>query len=266
MPNTPLKASSGVLEVISDEPEALESFVEPPEVINQWNTCRRFIESACMFQKASLAAQVMAGLELIQLKKHYNISHGGDRKSNPHCVGLIWETALKEHLYISKSTAQRWIEMAQAAKPRLKKINFDLGNIISKNPYDLSSTEQEMLTGAVIKITDGYTQSEFMREMGLVKLPQGSGARGGNTRSIATNTPDDTEETHAETGACVTKEEAANAKADMMFEGQRASVRVLINLLDEQLRDKKFHASDKSDRIKLHGYLIDLAAAVKDTL
>lgn len=131
-----------------------------------WAKARRFVEAAQLFQRASLAAQIMAGFELTALHKEWGVQRGGDRRSKPHDAALLptWAEAVKEHLGISPDTAARWMEMARVAKPRLSKGDLDLGRILEKNPGALTPAEQELLKKAVHQISDGRTQMEFMLE------------------------------------------------------------------------------------------------------
>lgn len=210
---------------------------------DRWQRARNYVEGAALFQRASLAAQIMAGFELAELNKIYNRQgKRSDLTLSHDDTKLSWEEALKQHLGIGKMTAWRWMEMAKAAKPRLAKSDLQLGAILEKHPGALTGPEQELLRHAVHKISDGRTQMEFMLEEGIIKAPQGSGAKGGNTGG----------------------RQATNV--EVLAEGQREQTRLLINLLTEALTDRPWNPADEADRRKLHGLLIDTASAVKETL
>jgi hypothetical protein len=146
----------------------------------RWAKARRFIEAATLFQRASLAGQIMAGLELSELHRIYE-SQGkrSDLTSFHGETKFTWEQALEKEVGISRTTAWRWMEMGRAARPRLAKSDLELGAILEKNPGALTAAEQELLKKAVHKISDGKTQLEFMLEAGVTKAAQGSAAKGG---------------------------------------------------------------------------------------
>jgi hypothetical protein len=124
---------------------------------------------------------VMVGFELAALQKAHGIHNGGVHGSLSHDgkVKDDWETILKKETGLSQSTAYRFMSMAKAAAPRLKKFpalkNFDL---FAKPLSMLPAPQREAMEHAVKKITDGKTQAEFGEQLGLWKKPQGSGATG----------------------------------------------------------------------------------------
>lgn len=169
---------------------------------------RQYATQSDRFARASLAMQVMAGFELLEIKAQSPYTRGGRRtpKSNPHDAGLTknahdsavlaktapsnpfdgwptWETFLNQALQISADTAGRWMAMAENARPRLKKLDGwgSLVRDLMERPIsDLNPDEVEVLSRAVAKITDGRTQLDFLAELGIVKRP-GNPALGGNT-------------------------------------------------------------------------------------
>lgn len=172
----------------------------------RWAKAKRFIEAATLFQRASLAGQIMAGLELGELHKIYE-SQGrrSDLTSSHNVTKLSWEEALEKEVGISRMTAWRWMEMGRAARPRLAKSDLELGAILEKNPGSLTAAEQELLKKAVHKISDGKTQLEFMLEAGVTKAAQGSAAKGGK---LTAGTPAAT----ASTGALTVQQTADAAQ------------------------------------------------------
>lgn len=234
--------------------------------IDPWAKARRLVEAATLFQRASLAAQILAGMELLTLHKRWGVKPGRPAKlphdavispgSKPHDVALIpgkWADAVKQQLGISCDTASRWMEMAKAAKPRLAKADLDLGAILEKNPGALTPAEQELLKKAVHKISDGRTQMEFLLECGAVKAPQGSGAKGGNTRATLTSGDDTADQGEGEPTA------AEPAAWDPRAEKLNA-------LLMEAMQDGWWNDCAEAARRTLHGNLVDAVSAVAATL
>lgn len=215
-------------------------------VEDKWERAKRFVTAATLFQRASLAAQIMAGLMLIDLYKAYGIKKG-KRTDLPHNAGSSesWPDAVRKRLGISDDTAYRWMDMARAAKPRLTKGDIDLGAILEKNPGALTQAEQELLQKAVHKISDGKTQLEFMLECGAVKAPQGSAARGGALGGAGKN---------------------RTGNAEALAKLANIQVQHIKDMLTEALMDKPWIACDKANREELHGLLVDATAAVAKTL
>jgi len=173
---------------------------KPDPIAEQWAKARRYVEAATLFQRASLAAQIMAGFVLLDLFKGFRETRGGDHKSSRYLVENqkfhsetfdfhppvtvsekreLWEEAVKRELAISKVTAWRWMEMARAAKSRLTKGDIDLAAILEKNPGAITPAEQELLKRAVHKISDARTQMEFLLECGVTKAPPAYHGGGG---------------------------------------------------------------------------------------
>ena len=170
---------------------------------------RQYATASDRFARASLAMQVMAGIELSEIKRQSPYTRGGKRtpKSNPHDAGLTknanesaslvkiaqgsdpfagfatWDAFLADNLGISADTAGRWIAMAEAARPRLKRLDGwgSLVRDLMERPIaTLEPSEIDVLAKAVAKITDGRTQLDFLQELGIVKRP-GNPSLGGNT-------------------------------------------------------------------------------------
>ena len=268
-PISPLPAMSKAHPKAPLSPAVIEIEPAPGAVqVDPWAKARRLVEAATLFQRASLAAQILAGLELLTLHKTWGVKRGGDRKSGskphdvaliggegakPHGVALIpkWSDAVKKHLGISDQTAARWMEMAKAAKPRLSKSDLDLGSILEKNPGALTPAEQELLKKAVHKISDGRTQMEFLLECGVTKASQGSGAKGGNTRGG---------------GAGGDNNDGEAGEPAVPADGWEPRAKGLNNLLVEALGDNPWNECNEAERRILHGNLIDAAKAVAATL
>ena len=162
---TPSKPMSKALAKTSPTTIDIEPAAAAPD---PWAKARLFVEHATLFQRASLAAQIMAGFELLALHKSLGMRQGKRSDRNfPHSAGS-WEKAVKTELGISADTASRWMGMAKEAKPRLSKGDLDLGAILEKHPGALTPAEQELLKKAVHKISDGRTQMEFLIDCGAI--------------------------------------------------------------------------------------------------
>ena len=241
-----LKASrhDNVIEIAAS-PAAVSTPAQDP-----WAKARRFYESASLFQRASLAAQIMCGFELIALHKAYDVKAGRkDKNQLPQAVVIKWPEAVKEYLGCSDQTAYRFMDMARTAKPRLAKGDLDLGALLEKHPGALTPAEQELLKKAVHKISDGRTQMEFLLECGSVKAPQGSAVKGGDTRK------GDSAPVIVHTAAC-----------SPVIPGWEPRAQYLNGLLAESLIDGWWNECDEAQRRELHGNLLDAVRAVAATL
>lgn len=156
----------------------------PVAVAGTWDGARKWRDASVAMERGKLFCQVMLGFELVALRATIGLQQGGDHKtaegrSKSQTGTLIWDEALERELGLSRTSAYRMMEMAEAAKPRLKKLpglrDFDP---TAQPVASLPAPQQEALTTAVKKLTDGTTQVEFMRELGLAKFPQGGGATG----------------------------------------------------------------------------------------
>lgn len=148
------------------------------------DSVRAWVQHAARFERAKTACQVMAGFELIEIKRSMGFVQGGRRGQKPNdSVFASWEEWVPAHCGISADTARNWMKMAEALKPRLRKLP-GLGGIIREIiDVPLSQWPEEkcrLLTDAVHKLADGRGQLEFMLELGIVKRPQGASAQGGD--------------------------------------------------------------------------------------
>ncbi len=144
----------------------------------------------------------MAGFALAELHEKHGIKRGGDR-AKPNDSGLLWSDLVKQKCGISDDTARNWMGMAKEAAKRLKKLNLD-GQVTFRElmelPVDQWTDEQmTIVTSAIAKLTDGKTQLDFMRELGLAKKPighglknskRGTGGKGGDDEKEAEDSPE----------------------------------------------------------------------------
>jgi hypothetical protein len=162
-------------------PPALHSFSgggSAPSVpsISGWDGVRYYADLAGKFERAKLACQVMAGFELIELRKAPSIRQGRrtdlTSPNDSEKLQTTWPELVKEFAGISDDTARNWMAMAAAVKPRLAKIADGpdrLREILALPPSAWDSPAIELVSSAVHKITDGKSQLEFMFDLGLIK-------------------------------------------------------------------------------------------------
>lgn len=143
-----------------------------------WDAVKYWAVLAAKFSHASVAAQVMAGFTLNELKKAHNIKPG-----NPHHGelpnGLViksWPELVAEHAGISDETARNWMKMADGVKSRWKKLapQEKLKALMSVPPSAWSEDDTKLVSDSLHKVTDGQTQTDFMRELGLAKKKPGN--------------------------------------------------------------------------------------------
>ncbi len=243
MPKTALKSRSRPpaidVEILSDAPAIIETSELDP-IAASWQRVRRYHGLAGLHLAASTAAQVLAGMELIDLHQSHK---GRGRRSDLSHDGTSWDDRLTE-AGVTRTTAYRWMDMAKAARKRLAKDNTDLAALLDQPPAAMTEIERETLKRAVHKITDGATQSEFMFELGITRgkvRPKGGNL--GGERTVDTRTP-----------------------AEILTERAREKTDALNITLEEVLLDSPFHAAPEESRRRLHGLLVDLTAALKATL
>jgi len=133
-----------------------------------WDGVRHWQTAAKLFEQGKLFSQVMIGFELLALHKANGISQGKrtDLSGNFPQSGGSWEDILQKETGLADSTARRYMDMATAAAPRLKKLpalkNFDP---FTNNIAQLPEPQRKALTSAVKKLTDGKSQADFFEEL-----------------------------------------------------------------------------------------------------
>lgn len=174
------------VEVLTDVPDVAApgdlTISGKPEVIRRW------VDAAAQFSRCQVAASVMAGLGLIEAKKAGGWVQGGVRGDAQDRPAETWEEFCTEQVGISADTARNWMRMAEAVKPRLRKLNGVgalMRDILAKPVSQLTENQQRLLTDAVHKVADGRGQMEFLAELGLAKKAQGAAAKGGDTGGAA---------------------------------------------------------------------------------
>lgn len=256
------KTALNSAEIIDIEPATLPTPSAALPALDPWAKVRRYAEHAALFQRASLACQIMAGFELIALRdatkrqgKRSDTSSAsrkkldGNTSASRNNSGEGFLAEVEKLGGISRSSAYEWMEMAKVARPRLAKGDYDLAAILEKHPGALSPAEQELLKTAVHKISDGRKQMEFLLECGAIKAPQGSGAKGGDTRAAA-----------------AANAAAAEGTEPVPFDGWEPRAKHLNNLIVEALGDGWWNECNEAQRRELHGNLVDALRAVAETL
>ena len=151
----------------------------PVVIAGTWDGARHWLDTAKMFEQGKLFAQVMAGFELLALQKASGIQNGVDRRSDSQ-IGKLkpdFETVLKKETGLSQSTAYRFMSMAKAAAPRLKKLPALRGfDPTAAALSAMTAPQAAAMATAVKKLTDGKTQQEFGEQLGLWKKKQWSTA------------------------------------------------------------------------------------------
>lgn len=152
----------------------------PMAVEGTWEAARTWLQRTRIMAEGALFCQVMTGLELLHLRDNHGETRGRPGKK-VHGGGLISFSDLAcQETGLGRSTVFKLIEMASSALPRLRKLPGLRGFDPTTSPVGLlSAPQQEALTTAVHKLTDGLSQADFLAELGLAKMPQGSGATGG---------------------------------------------------------------------------------------
>ncbi len=158
-----------------------EPIIGDVTVPSDWGAIRKYAEAARQFGRAQVACQVMAGLGLLELRKQHAPRRG---RRAAHAEGKAsWDDVVAEHAGIGKDTATIWMKMAEVVRPRLRKMSGagELFREILRRPIgELTESQQLLLQDAVHKVTDGYSQLEFLRELGICTQPAGHGAKGGD--------------------------------------------------------------------------------------
>jgi hypothetical protein len=169
-----------------------------------WDTARNILAGIQQALRISIAGQVLLGQELKTLKKDLGFVHGGDRRSSAHDEHLIhqtWAEWVKSELGLSRPTADRMIEMFDAARARLKKISHTadlpggtkkLALLFDARPSTMADEDREKLQQVIERITDGASQKELLEELRLVKRHDSSGI-GGDTSAHKKPKPSDAE-------------------------------------------------------------------------
>jgi hypothetical protein len=104
----------------------LQTISAPKEISGPatWDTVKYWATLAGKFQHASVAAQVMCGFALAELKKTHGIKQGkrtdlqlpDQSGSSTPTEAKSWPELVTEHAGISDDTAGKWMKMADGVK------------------------------------------------------------------------------------------------------------------------------------------------------
>ena len=144
-----------------------------------WDTVKYWATLAGKFQHASVAAQVMCGFALTELKKKHGIRQGKRTDLQlPDQSGSSpsWETLVEQYAGISDDTAGNWMKMSDGIKSRWKKLapQEKLKELMAVPPSQWSEDDTKLVSDSLHEVTDGQTQTDFMRELGLAKKKPGN--------------------------------------------------------------------------------------------
>lgn len=139
---------------------------DPFSLVNEYHGLAR------LSMAQSCAYMVLAGVELRAAKK--DVQHGewthlfidSDPKNARACA---FEMSIR--------TAQKYMEMAEAAKRNIPELMALCGN---QSLADLPEEQREKIVKAIRKVADGSTYQQLALEWNIAKKPLGSGARGGH--------------------------------------------------------------------------------------
>lgn len=142
------------------------------------------------FEHCTLLARVMQGLCLTDLRKLHGSEKGGRPKTSESFGGFSpWSDYIKSKWGFTDDTARARIQLAEAAKPRLKKLAENaqkgLGAILDKPFSQLSEGEFDSLKSVTHKLTDGKTNRMLQEELGLFKGDAGKKKGGARDKSGA---------------------------------------------------------------------------------
>jgi hypothetical protein len=160
-----------------------------------WEAAKYWADLASKFQHASVAAQVMAGFVLNELHKAHGIKPGARTDLNlPTELGgseapKSWPDLVKDQAGVSDETARKWMGMADGVKKKWKKLapQDRLKELMAVSPSAWTDKDMKLVCDSLHKVTDGKSQLDFMRELGLAKKPPGNpNATGGTARKLTT--------------------------------------------------------------------------------
>lgn len=147
-----------------------------------WDTARNYLAGTQQAFRLAIAGQVLLGMELMNLKKDLGFTHGNNQHARSgqavQSSDRTWADWVQSELGISYKTADRMIQMWDAARTRIKKIGHTkdlpggtkkLALIVDARPSTLAPEDREKLASVVERITDGTTQAALLEELKLVK-------------------------------------------------------------------------------------------------
>lgn len=142
-----------------------------------WTRAQKLWTIVQGYARAYVFGQVLLGAELQRLKGALGFLPGRPKKSGQ--IGRIssheqqpntWPDYLTAELGLAERTANRFIQLAESARKRLRKLGHAKALALLDTPWlQLTEPEQESLTGIVRNITDGTTQAELLQELKIAR-------------------------------------------------------------------------------------------------
>lgn len=169
-------------------PAAVAESSDPVGLVN------RYHEMARLSMAQSCAFMILAGFELIALKKQ--AKHGEWEKLFPEpgsksARACVFQMALR--------TAQKYMGLADAAKKHVSELKgLPIGDVPL---WQLADAQRDIVLKAAHKSGDGQTYQQLAWDWNLAKRPQGSGARGGHHPEKDDGSNDTTEDDSEEFAA-----------------------------------------------------------------
>lgn len=155
----------------------------PKDAVAFWNNL------AAQFARGQVASQVMCGFALEELKKEMGFVQGGFRGQKPNeSVFDSWEDFLVETYHMTGDTARKWMDMAKGVRADFKKLGLGerFRALLATPPSQWNAEETKLLSDSLQKVTDGLTQTDFLRQLGLAKKPSGNpNASGHGKRALS---------------------------------------------------------------------------------
>lgn len=155
--------------------------LQTTETHPSWDQARNILAGIQQALRISIAGQVLLGLELKNLKKDLGFTHGNNQHTARTAqVGQssTWADWVKAELGLSKTTADRMIDMFDAAKARIKKLGHTgdlpggtkkLALLCDSRLSTMTDEDRESLHKVIERITDGETQKSLLEDLRLIK-------------------------------------------------------------------------------------------------
>ncbi len=163
-------------------PEAAMITVEPDGLgiesdNRQWDRARLILESVKMTSRMNLAAQVMLGGELTEIRASLGFNgRGGDRRSKSASAdlkigGRTWEEWCKAELKISRDTADRCVSCFQVIKRRGEALGdaAPAFRLLCAPASTLDDEEYKILQRIVNELIEGNSQKDLLHELKILK-------------------------------------------------------------------------------------------------
>lgn len=143
-----------------------------------WATAKEYWEAAGKFEECKLYAQAMCGMELKAIQNAMGATRGGDRRSKSQNETLKFSDLAQQHLGFSRSHTARLMQMGDALRKRMKKLpGLRDFAVLTLSVSSLSEEQVATLRQGVRKLTDGVTQQELFKTLGI--YTSASGGTGG---------------------------------------------------------------------------------------